>query len=392
MPSKKSPMRMFAAACIVVVGVVAVVGILIYGAGNENATGRDFIQYWSIEQQLVHGGNPYDEAAILPLQKAVGLAGDQPIFNFGPPVAWFFALPLGWVSAKTGLALWLSALLGCLALSVWLLWLLHGKPDSRYHVIAFAFPPALWCLVAGQLGIFFLVETILFTYFIEKRPIAAGVSLVFFAMKPQLFLPFFLVLLLWSISRKKARVVGGFFVAVGISCALTYGIDRQIWQQYHEMLRTHDIVDMFVPTAGMALRFAVNPHLVWPQFIFEAIACLWAGWYFVQRRKQWDWTTDGSLVLLVAMAATPYEWFTDQALLFPALLIGLYRVQHSVRALVFFGIVALAGLVGFVVQIPLTSAYYVWTAPAWLLWYLYADRVSRASEVTQPEMLETVHS
>ena len=380
MPAKKSPMRMFAAACIVVVGAVVVVGILVYGADNQNETGRDFIQYWAIEQQLAHGGNPYDEASIFELQKSAGLDQDQPIFNVGPPVAWFFALPLGWVSAKTGLTLWLLALLLCLAISVWLLWLLHGRPDSRYHVIALAFPPALWCLVAGQLGIFFLLEIILFTCFIDKRPWTAGAALFFFAMKPQLFLPFFLVLLLWSLKRKKFGALMALVAAVGASCALTASLDPQIWQQYFQMLQTHKIVDIFSPTAGMALRFAINQHMVWLEFIFEAAACVWAPWYFVRRRDRWDWSADGGLVLLVAMAATPYEWFTDQALLFPALLVGLYRAQHSVRALLLFGLIALGGLVGFVLQIPLTSAFYVWTAPAWLAWYLYASRVGGAPE------------
>src|SRR5580698_4772818 len=107
MPARKSPLRMFLAACIVVAGACLVVGILVAGADKANATGRDFIQYWALEQQLAHGANPYDSDAILRLQQSVGLDKDQPIFNFGPPVAWIFWLPLGWVSAKTGLTAWL---------------------------------------------------------------------------------------------------------------------------------------------------------------------------------------------------------------------------------------------------------------------------------------------
>jgi Glycosyltransferase family 87 len=270
----------------------------------------------------------------------------------------------------------------CLAVSVGLLWLLHGRPESRYHVIALAFPPALWCLVAGQLGIFFLLEVVLFTLFVKTRPWLAGASLVLFAMKPQLFLPFFLVLLLWSIARRRFAVLAGFALAVAVSCTLTWGLDHQVWQQYHEMLRTQTVVDMFVPTAGMALRFGVDRRATWIEFIFEAAACLWAVWYFSRRRTQWDWSTDGALVLLVSMAATPYSWFTDQALLFPALLVGLYKTQHSARALLLFGLVCLGGMIGLIAQIPLTGAYYIWTAPAWLLWYLYAMRVRDSSPAT----------
>jgi hypothetical protein len=365
---------MFLAACIIAAGACLVVGILVAGADKANATGRDFIQYWALEQQLAHGANPYDSDAILRLQRSAGLDKNEPIINFSPPVAWIFFLPLGWLSAKSGLIGWLMLLLVCLAVSVWLLWLLHGRPESRYHVIALGFPPALWCLVAGQLGIFFLIEVVLFTLLVKTRPWLAGASLVLFAMKPQLFLPFFLVLALWSIARRQFAVMAGFALAVAASCAATYSFDRQIWQQYHEMLHTQKVVDMFVPTVGMALRFAIDRRATWIEFIFEAAGCLWAAWYFLRRRAQWDWSTDGALVLIVSMACTPYSWFTDQALLFPPLLVGLYKAQHSLIALLLFGLVCLGGMVGLIAQLPLTGAFYVWTAPAWLLWYLYAVR------------------
>jgi len=42
------------------------------------------------------------------------------------------------------------------------------------------------------------------------------------------------------------------------------------------------------------------------------------------------------------------------------------------RAWVLLGLIWAACMVGVIVPIELPSPFYVWTAPAWLLWYLYA--------------------
>jgi hypothetical protein len=55
---KRSPLRIFAAACIVVVGIAIISAIVVKGWDRRSLTSGDFIQYWAAEQQLVHGANP----------------------------------------------------------------------------------------------------------------------------------------------------------------------------------------------------------------------------------------------------------------------------------------------------------------------------------------------
>jgi len=50
LPVKESPARVFAAACIVIVGALLVVGIFVFGLDRNAATSQDFLQYWSAEQ------------------------------------------------------------------------------------------------------------------------------------------------------------------------------------------------------------------------------------------------------------------------------------------------------------------------------------------------------
>jgi hypothetical protein len=374
MPQTRSPLRKLAAAGIVIAGACLLMAILYFGVDDKSATGRDFIQYWALEHQLAHGANPYDARALFRIERSAGMDKPGVLMSLSPPVSFAYALPLGWVSAKTGLILWMFVLLACMVVSVWILWLLHGRPESRWHVIALGFPPALWCLIAGQLGIFFLLDIVLFLYFVRRQPWLAGAALVLCALKPHLFLPCIVALVLWSIARREARVLAGFAGALVVSCGLTLWLDPHVWSEYAQMMRSSRIADQFIPTVSMALRFGINRNARWIELVPEALACVWTAWYFLTRRERWDWNREGMLVLLVSVACTPYSWYSDQALLFPAVLVGLYAAEKSTAALVAFGAISFAGLIGFVVQMPMTSAFYIWTAPAWLLWYLYAVR------------------
>jgi len=116
----------------------------------------------------------------------------------------------------------------------------------------------------------------------------------------------------------------------------------------------------------------VHGHAVWLQFLPEGAGCVWALWYFWTRRTRWDWMDHGLLVLLVSAACTPYAWFTDESMLLPAIMAGVYRADESGRSLLPFGLFAGAAMMEVFAEIPITSAYYLWTVPAWIAWYLYA--------------------
>ncbi|MGA2674447.1 MAG: glycosyltransferase family 87 protein [Terracidiphilus sp.] len=385
---KKSPWRAFAAALIVAAGFCFVTGVYVLGLTDKNATERDFIQYWAAGQQLVHGADPYDVEAILRIERTAGLEVNQPKVTFSPPVAFFFFLPLGYVGAKTGLIAWLLVLLAGLSVAIWMLWILQGRPDSRYHLLGYAFAPALSCLMAGQLGIFLLLGIVLFLYFYRSRPFLAGAALLPCALKPHLFLPFAIVLLLWIVSRRAYRLLGGFSVALLGSCAITLCFDPHVWPQYAHMMRSTRVLDVFIPTLSVAFRFLVDRRAVWLQFLPEAAGCAWALWYYWTRRGRWEWTDQGLLLLIVSVACAPYAFFFDEAILLPAVLAGLYRAANSGRSLVPLGLIAGAALIEVLAVVQVTSPFYLWTVPAWLGWYLYATggRGEPATEIQNREV------
>jgi hypothetical protein len=288
-------------------------------------------------------------------------------------VAFFLIVPLGFLSPKVGLVLWLVCLITSLLGSIWLIWVLHGRPESGLHYCGYLFAPAIACLMAGQIGIFLLLGIVLFLYFHSSWPFLAGVALLPCVWKPHLFCPFFIVLFLWSVNRKEFRIIAGFLTILLVSCALTLFIDRNVWSQYFRMMSEAGVLQAYVPTLSVTIRFLIDPKAVWLQFIPEVAACVWAVWYFWTRRTQWSWIHHGMLVLLVSALCTPYAWLTDEAVLLPAVLAGAYRAPTSGRSLWPIACLGTVALLEVIAIGRMTSPFYLWTVPAWLGWYLYAN-------------------
>jgi hypothetical protein len=105
--------------------------------------------------------------------------------------------------------------------------------------------------------------------------------------------------------------------------------------------------------------------------------------YFWKRRLRWDWSKDGGVLVLVSILSAPYCWVFDQVIAIPALLQGAYLTSSKILL----AILALASLtieIGLVCGIKLPSALYLWTAPAWLAWYLFAQATARQPGLSEP--------
>ena len=370
-----TPLRMLAAFCMLVVAAC----ILAFGTTTDVAANRDFIPYWSAGQQLIHHGDPYDSAEILKMERTAGYKADRPLVMRNPPTGLFVAVPLGFVSERTGAVLWSIAILGALMGSIRLIWIEHGRPEGRLHLIGYLFPPSLACLLAGQIGVFILVGVVLFLYFQESRPYWAGAALLMCATKPQLFLPFGAGLLAWIIAQKAYKVFAGAFGAFVASCAVTFLFDHRAWSQWFLMTHAAGLDKEFVPTVSMLFRLSINPREMWLQFVPAAVASMWALWYFWVHRKTWSWKREGLLLLAVSITFAPYAWLTDEAALLPVIFAGLYALESAGLSLAPFGCIAGVALIEVLAGVTMPSGYYVWTAPAWLAWYLYSVHVTHGA-------------
>ena len=147
-------------------------------------------------------------------------------------------------------------------------------------------------------------------------------------------------------------------------------------------MRTSVITREFTPCLGDALRDWIHPAAEWIAFVPAALGCIWALLYFWPRRHSWDWFENGSPLLLVSLFVAPFGWIFDQSLAIPAVLFAVSRnpsrLMLSVLALIYIAIE-----LQIISPFGLHSPAYLWTAPAWLVWYLFARASAREAGASQ---------
>jgi hypothetical protein len=363
-----SAIRIVLAGLMVAMGI----GILAFAMTGSNAANKDFVTYWAAGKQLVRHANPYDGAEILRLEREAGCKENRPYFMRNPPTAFFLALPFGLMSEWPAAVIWSLLLVASVVISIRMIWMMEGRPAGRLHLIGYIFPPVLECLTIGQVGILLLLGFTGFLYFHKTRPFVAGLFLVLCSIKPHLFIPLGVVLVLWCVQSRSYRILAGIGIGLAGCVVLTQIVDPAAWGQYFQMMRAENLKDEPIPTISLLFRAAISLHTARLQFVPAIVATIWAVWYF--RRSGWGWCREGLLLLTVSVMVAPYVWLTDEAVVLPAILQGIYVLVNKGRSLTPFVCIVLPVLVGVVAGKAMDSWWYVWTTPAWLGFYLYAIR------------------
>lgn len=344
---------------------------------NRNIVARrDFIVYWATGQQLVRHGNPYDPDALSRIERNAGFQGGASFYMRNTPWALPVALPLGYVGPMAAALPWSLVMLGLLVASVRMLWKILDTSCSRLNWLGYTFPPALFCVILGQTSILLLFGLVLFLRLHKTRPFAAGAALWLCTLKPHLFLPFALVLLAWILVSRSYRILAGGVVAFAAGAAITSFVDPSAWSQYAYYMRTSVITREFTPCLGDLLRDSIHSSAEWLAFVPAMIGCVWALAYFWPRRHAWDWLENGSPLLLVSLIVAPFGWIFDQALAIPAVLFAVSR-NPSQNLLSVLALIYILMEMQIVSPFGLHSMAYLWTAPAWLVWYLFARASAR---------------
>jgi hypothetical protein len=317
------------------------------------------------------------------MERAAGYPSGLPAFIMpNPPTALPLVAPLGLFGPKVAELLWLAVSLACLITSVQLIRTMHGSPRNQIHWLGYSFAPALSCLLSGQITIFILFGLALFLRLHRSWPFLAGLSLWFCLLKPHLFLPFGIALLVWIVVTRNYKVLAGAASSIAISSAITFLLDPSAWAHYGQMMRSRRPDLLSIQCLSIVLRNYMG-HIVWMQYLPVALGCVWALAYFRRHRDHWDWMAHGSLLMLVSVLVAPYSWLMDQAILIPALLHAAYLTRSR-------GLIATLALASAAIEVGilwgsplLHSALYLWTSPAWLAWYLYATGRNSTMNVYQ---------
>ena len=312
--NKIKPIKVAAAVLMLAVGV----SILAYAMSASEAAQRDFICYWAAGQRLVHHSDPYDGQGILQIEKSIGYKASSPFFMSEPPTAFFLVLPLGFLSGKAGAVLWSLAIIACLMASIRLLWILNGRPPDRLHLVGYLFPPGLHpasgpyrhlrSLRSGPIPVLPRFETV------PRRRCADRSSLETSTVFSVRLGPGPLGCGLQAVPNSYRRTHR--------NSALHYpllGIDHSAWSHYAQM-RAEQIDDQIAPTTSLVFQALLAQNHPWVQFIPTAVACAWAVRRYLNNHVRWDWQNDIPLLLLVSVMTSPDAWFTDEAIVLPAIL------------------------------------------------------------------------
>jgi hypothetical protein len=351
---------------------VTALSIFVAAMERQSEGTRDYVEYWASGQLLAHGQNPYGPDALLKLERSAGLPSALPPMVMGnAPPALLLTYPLGFLSAKQGEWTWMLLLLGSLILSVYLIAAALEARPGYVKLLGCSFGPALTCIAAGQMALLVLLGLAVFVHSYRSRPFVAGAGLWLCLLKPQLFLPFGVALIVWTLWNRRLMIIAGLMTATAVSAGVIWKLDPDCWHQYSAMMHLlrYDRAD--IPCLSIVLRNAAG-GAAFVQYLPAALGCLWALVYFWRHRHEWDWFEHGSSVLLVSLLVAPYTWFVDQCIALPALLHGLRGVRSR-------GLIAALALLSASVEVGpylgrslMHSKAYLWTTPAWLAWYLLA--------------------
>ena len=329
---------------------------------------NDFTFYWTAARQLLAGQNPYAQPS------------PHGFVMLAPP--WVFPVTLGFGALPLQLAQFLWLAVSVMVLTISVIWLRElysgGQSPLVVGLLVATFSPVLAMLLLGQIVPLALFGLAGFLRYEPKRKYLAGVLLFLASLKPQILFLVWAALLLNAFFQAQWKVLAGFIATLSSASLFSLFIRPSIFREYWMILRSKEISAYQSSTLGTLLSRAFGP--AWMQYLPMAIALLWLVWRSIRVGHRWEWRNQIPGLAAISIATTPYAWFSDQAVLLPAVLYAEGRLWRKgvpmVPAAAIYFLLSLSGL-GLVVA--RRSSWYAWMP---LLWLIFYAGVLHAAEVT----------
>lgn len=336
----------------------------------------DFAEYWTAARQALHGRNPYASAEILGLERGLGFAGAAPLVMRNPPWTIPFVLPSGLLPYEMARRFWFLIGLAMLLVSAMTLQRLYGSETPYWLPMLWAttFTPMPDVLGVGQIAPLVLLGLVGFLHFERKRcDTAAGLAATLMTVKPHLVYLFWPVLLFWVFYYRRWRVLGGLALGMVLSVSACLVTNPGVFSQYRAFLKEQKFGGEMVAGLGgllVAISGGQPSRLV---LLPVAGGLVWVVFHWFRKFGNWNWRNDVPLVILVSSATVPYAWPFDQIVLLPALVqVALWsrQVARATRLKILSLYLLLNGAVLVFLIRERTVFWYIWTTPAWLVFYL----------------------
>ncbi len=356
---------------------------------------NDFVAYWAVGRLLLEGGNPYDVEAILELQRTIGSRFIEAGVVRNPPWTLPLLIPFASLGFASGWYAWMLsqvALVGGCAVALWRLFGGRARPAVAIG-LTFAFPPALFVALGGQIGGVLLLGLTGFTWaIIRRKDFVAGLFLALLTLKPHVLLPFGIAVLLWTLKERRLRPLAGAAIGVAAGSLVALLLQPDVFWQYVEFVRLQVPEEDLVSTPGAALRLLFGFDRFWVQWLPAVVGIGWVIVYFRRRRDGWDWRREMPLLAAVSWIAAPYGWVYDIVLLVPTILDGAVRIEatgdlrltrRAVTVFLLFGVAIWVQHLAFG-----SGVIHAWVGPAVLVAWLWIRARTEGSYSSRAEARE----
>lgn len=310
--------------------------------GTSLVVGRDFLNFWmfgraapTADPSRFYDIVEYNRA--LEAMLGVGYPGQNWSY---PPSIMFVAAPFGRFAYLTALLIW-SLLGGALLFAV----ARHRIADARLLAALVLSPAAVLCVISGQSSLISAAMLATIFFWLDRRPVAAGLLIGLLTLKPQLGILFPVMLIAsarWRVFASAAVTT----LALAAMTALVFG--PQVWVDFATkglaannlvLADPERIATPFYPTIYMNLRGIDLPYSVAMavQLCVSVPAVAAVAWAFRVRRDA-DPLLLMALFLACSVCAVPYLLSYDTlGLCFVALLLlGAGSLDANGRRLVQF--------------------------------------------------------
>lgn len=391
---RKSPIYRYSLYFLTVLILIALIKII---SGNpQRAAFDDSVQYWAAARLMLTGSDPYSPSQVLELRRQAGNYTDFPSNAISmmlyPPWTIPLILPFGVLSYPISRLLWLLAHIFVVFFSVRTIWYLYQGPrkwEWLAYLIAFIFEPTILILRVGHITTLHFLGIVGFLYFIQNSTkikfadFFAGACIALVTIKPQLLYLFLFAVLLWVIERRRWRILAGGSFAILLSSLIALLINPRVFNQYWWAISNYPLGSWATPTLGSILRLIFGIEQEWLQILPSIIMTIGFLFYWWKKHNQWNWLEQTPLLVLVSFLVSPYTWIYDMVvLLLPILqvVIGLLQRGWDWSMGILFAAYIFINAFALYLHIYLDDFWFVWFAPALLVYYLVSIRIIRTRE------------
>jgi hypothetical protein len=100
---------------------------------------------------------------------------------------------------------------------------------------------------------------------------------------------------------------------------------------------------------------------------------IWLTYYWYRHHETWNWVDELPIILLVSMVLSPYSWTYDLVILVPAVALAAIWIATDWKrwtTAVIVSIFLCINILDLVLHMKLDEFWFIWVAPALLIWFL----------------------